>query len=163
MQSDPSLDRRTVLRAAGALVAVGGLAGCTDDAGGGGSDEPDYETVPDDEEPDYEGWLDSAETYDGTADYRGEEEVTVLVGTGSQGYSFSPAAIMVDPGTEVVWEWTGQGGGHNVEEEDGEYESPIESEEGHTFEHTFEEPEVSLYTCIPHDQQGMRGAVAVEE
>lgn len=161
MQSDPSLDRRSVLRAAGALVATAPIAGCTD-GGGGGSDEPDYETIPDDEEPDYGGWLDAAETYDGTADYRGEGEVTVMVGAGSRGYSFSPAAIMVDPGTTVVWEWTGQGGGHNVEEENGEYGSPIESEEGHTFEHAFEESGVSLYTCIPHDQQGMRGAVAVE-
>ncbi|MDL5360723.1 halocyanin domain-containing protein [Halalkalicoccus sp. NIPERK01] len=161
MRSDPPFDRRTVLRAAGALVAVGGLAGCTDDGSGG--DEPDYETVPDEEEPDYGGWLDAAETYDGTADFRGENEVTVAVGAGSRGYSFSPAAIMVDPGTTVVWEWTGNGGGHNVAEEDGVYESPIETEEGHTFEHAFEESGVSRYTCIPHDQQGMRGAVSVAE
>lgn len=161
MRSDPSFDRRTVLRAAGALVAVGGLAGCTD--GGNGGDESDYETVSDEEEPDYEGWLDAAESYDGTADFRGESEVTVMVGTGNRGYSFSPAAIMVDSSTTVVWEWTGNGGGHNVEEENDEYGSPIESEEGYTFEHTFEEPGISRYTCIPHDAQGMRGAVAVEE
>ncbi|MEM4781408.1 MAG: halocyanin domain-containing protein [Halalkalicoccus sp.] len=160
MHADSALGRRSVLRAAGVL-ALGALAGCTDDSGG--DDDADYETVPDDEEPDYDGWLDAAETYDGTADFRGESEVTVLVGTGSRGYSFSPAAIMVDSGTTVVWEWTGDGGGHNVEEENGAYESPIETEEGYTFEHTFEEPGIYRYTCIPHDAQGMRGAVAVEE
>lgn len=160
MQSDSLLDRRTLLRAAGAL-SIGALAGCTD--GGGGGEEADYETVSEEEEPDYDGWLDAAESYDGTADFRGEGEVTVMVGTGSRGYSFSPAAIMVDPNTTVTWEWTGAGGGHNVEEENGEYESPIETEEGHEFEHVFEESGISRYTCIPHDQQGMRGAVAVEE
>lgn len=161
MNSESPLGRRRVLRAAGTL-SLGALAGCTD-AGDGGGEEADYETVPEEEEPDYDGWLDAAEGHDGTADLRGEEEVVVMVGTGNQGYSFSPAAIMVDPSTTVIWEWTGDGGGHNVEEEDGEYESPIEAEEGYTFEHVFEEPGVSRYTCVPHDQQGMRGAVAVEE
>ncbi|ADJ15366.1 halocyanin domain-containing protein [Halalkalicoccus jeotgali] len=161
MQSDPLLDRRSVLRAAGTL-SVAALAGCTGQEEGG-DDGPDYETVPSEEEPDYGGWLDSARTYDGTADLRGESEVTVMVGTGSRGRSFSPAAIMVDPGTTVVWEWTGDGGGHNVAEENEAYESPIETEEGYTFEHAFEEPGVSRYTCIPHDAQGMRGAVAIAE
>jgi halocyanin-like protein len=161
MNSDSALGRRSVLRAVGAL-SLGALAGCTD-AGNGGVEEADYETIPDGEEPDYEGWLDAAESYDGTADFRGEDEVTVMVGTGSRGYSFSPAAIMIDPNTTVIWEWTGDGGGHNVEEENGEYESPIETDEGYTFEHAFEEPGISRYTCVPHDQQGMRGAVTVEE
>lgn len=161
MTRDPVPDRRTVLRTVG-LLSAGLLAGCTE-GDDGGSENADYETVPDEEEPDYGGWLDAAETYDGTADFRGENEVTVAVGAGSRGYSFSPAAIMVDPGTTVVWEWTGNGGGHNVAEEDGVYESPIETEEGHTFEHVFEESGVSRYTCIPHDQQGMRGAVSVAE
>jgi halocyanin-like protein len=160
MTPEPSLDRRGVLRTVGTL-SIAALAGCT--GGNGGDDGPDYETVPDEEEPDYGGWLDPASNYEGTADRRGQSEVTVEVGTGSRGQSFSPAAIMVDPGTTVVWEWTGDGGGHNVAEETGAYESPIETEEGFTFKHTFEEPGTSRYTCIPHDAQGMRGAVAVTE
>ncbi len=161
MTPEPSLDRRSVLQAAGAL-SMGVLAGCT--GANGDSDEPNYETVPDEEEPDYGGWLDSARTYDGTADFRGESEVTVRVGAGNRGYSFAPAAIMIDPGTTVIWEWTGAGGGHNVVEESGAFgDEQIVTEEGHTYEHAFEETGTYLYSCIPHDQQGMRGAVAVSE
>jgi halocyanin-like protein len=162
MRRDLSLDRRTVLRTTGALFAGGAVAaaGCTgtDDGGGG-----DYETVPDGEEPDYDGWLDPAGNYDGTADFRGEGEVEVAVGAGDQGLAFEPAAIMVDSGTTVVWEWTGAGGGHNVVEEDEAFgDDEVHVEEGHTYEHTFEESGVYRYVCTPHDAQGMRGAVAVE-
>ena len=153
-------DRRTVLRATGTLLTAA-LAGClgSDDEGGA-----DYETVPADEEPDYEGWLGATETYDGTADFRGESEVEVAVGAGSQGYAFEPAAIMIDPGTTVVWRWTGAGGGHNVVEEDEAFgDAEIAVEEDHTYKHTFEGPGVYRYVCTPHDARGMRGAVAVDE
>lgn len=162
MTRDLDLDRRTVLQAVGTLAASGALAGCT--RNGDGGEESDYETVPDEEEPDYNGWLDTTETYDGTADFRGESDVTVRVGAGSQGYSFSPAAIMIDPGTTVIWEWTGAGGGHNVVEENEAFgDREVVAEEGHTYEHTFEEPGTYRYVCVPHDQQGMRGAVTVAE
>ncbi len=161
MTPDHSYDRRSVLRAAGVL-SMGALAGCTGGNGGGGGGEPEYETVSEEEEPDYGGWFDATGNYAGTAEFRGESEVTVTVGAGRRGRSVSPAAIMVDPGTTVVWEWTGAGGGHNVVAENGTYESPIEVEEGYTFKRTFEESGTSLYTCIPHDAQGMRGAVAVD-
>lgn len=156
-------DRRTVLRATGAALVTGSLAGCTgvDDGGDGGSD---YETVPDEEEPDYDGWLDATGSYDGTADLRGESEVEVAVGAGDRGTAFEPAAIMIDAGTTVVWRWTGAGGGHNVIEENEAFGiGEIVAEEGYTYEHVFEDPGTYRYVCTPHDAQGMRGAVAVEE
>jgi halocyanin-like protein len=163
MQPDSGLGRRTVLRATGTLLATGVLAGCTDDDGDDG-DDTNYENVPEEEEPDYEGWLDAAEGYDGTADGRGESEVEVAVGAGGQGYAFDPPAILVEPGTTVVWRWTGNGGGHNVVEENEAFgDDEIHVDEGHTYEHTFEEPGTYRYVCTPHDAQGMRGAVAVEE
>ena len=59
--------------------------------------------------------------------------------------AFSPAAIQVDSGTTVTWEWTGEGGAHNVVHEDGEFESDLQEEDGATFEHTFEEEGNFLY------------------
>jgi len=112
----------------------------------------------------YNGWFDDADNFEGTVDYSGEETVNVTVGAGSDGLLFEPAAIQVDPGTTVVWEWTGEGGEHNVAEEDGVFESDQVADEGHTFEYTFEEDEtdaVYRYVCTPHEALGMVGAVAV--
>ena len=135
-----------------------------DDAEDEEDDEEDAEFVDDDEEPDYGEFMDDVPNYEGTYDFRGEESVEVAVGAGDDGLLFEPAAIMVDPGTEVVWEWTGEGGEHNVESEEGEeLESDLTDEEGFTYEHTFEEEgEVTLYVCTPHEAQGKKGAVAVD-
>ena len=113
----------------------------------------------------YDGWLDDVDNYDGTYDFRGEEEVHVTVGAGDDGLLFDPAAILIDEGTTVVWEWTGEGGQHNVEHVDGDaFESELTAEEGHTFEHTFddaEEGDTFNYVCAPHEAVEMKGAVAV--
>ena len=86
-------------------------------------DAEDVALLDDEEEPDYEGWFDETPNYEGTVDLRGEDEVVVVVGSGDDGFEFEPPAIMVDPGTTVVWEWTGEGGAHDVTHEDGEFES----------------------------------------
>ncbi|WP_435116493.1 halocyanin domain-containing protein [Halolamina sp. C58] len=114
-------------------------------------------------EPNYDGWFDGVSNYDETVDERGSSEVTVDVGVdnGGQPYGFGPAAVRVDPGTTVVWEWTGRGGSHNVVAEDGSFESDLSSEEGHTFSHTFEEEGVYRYVCTPHQSLGMKGAIVV--
>jgi halocyanin-like protein len=144
-----SMSRRGFFRAgaAGAAVAAGVAAGSGTAAA------------------QYDGWLDDVSNYDGTHDYRGQSEVTVSVGAGENGLLFGPAAILIDPGTTVVWEWTGQGGGHNVVEENGVFSSgePV-AEEGETFEYTFEDAgdgDVFRYVCEPHQSVGMKGAVAV--
>jgi halocyanin-like protein len=155
--------RRTVLRAVGGLVVSATLAGCLGGGNGDASGLDGVETVPEDEEPDYDGWLDDVPNYEGTADLRGESEVTVDVGTGNDGMRFTPPAILVDVGTEVVWEWTGQGGQHNVVDSDGAFESELVADGGHTFAHTFDEPGTYRYLCTPHQAQAMKGAVAVEE
>jgi halocyanin-like protein len=162
-------DRRTVLQAAGATAFAGFLAGCTDDGDDGGQetdgeDGSNGEFVDDEEEPDYGEFVDDIPNYEGTLDLRGEDEVAVAVGAGDNGLQFEPPAIMVDPGTEVVWEWTGEGGEHNVVSESGEeFESDLTDEEGFTFEHTFEdEGQVTEYVCTPHEAQGKKGVVAVD-
>lgn len=115
-----------------------------------------------DEEPDWGEFVEDAPNFDETEDLRGEEEVEVTVGAGD-GLQFEPAAIWVDPGTNVVWEWTGDGGAHNVATNEGEeFESETTDEGGFVFEHTFEEEDqINEYECTPHTAQDMHGGVAV--
>ena len=88
---------------------------------------------------------------------------TVEVGAGS-GTSFAPEEVTIAPGDTVVWEWTGEGGAHNVVAEDGAFNSGSPEEgSGITFEHTFQETGEFSYYCEPHEAVGMVGTVIVQE
>ncbi|MFB6173831.1 MAG: halocyanin domain-containing protein [Halobacteriales archaeon] len=111
------------------------------------------------------GWLSNTSNYDGVADKTGQSEVTITVGAEANGgaFGFAPAAVHVDKGTTVVWEWNGKGGAHNVAGAEGAGFSsgaPV-AEAGTTFEHTFEESGTYKYQCDPHASLGMKGVVAV--
>lgn len=145
MRNTHRVDRRQVIRAIGGTAVAVSLAGCAGDDGSGGGDDTggDEEPAPSDDGP-----------------------VTVEVGAGN-GLAFAPDAVEIPVGTTVIWEWTGEGGGHNVVATDGEFasheDSEVESEAGYTFEHTFEEPGSYDYECIPHVGNGMVGTVTVVE
>jgi len=142
--------RRTLLSSASGAAAAGAVAGAS--TPGLAQERP------------YGGYLGDTSNFGGTTvDMTGRSEVTVSVGAeGNDGvFAFSPPAIRVDPGTTVVWEWTGQGGSHNVVDEDGAFESELASEEGATFEQTFEDAGLARYYCSPHRGLGMKGVVAV--
>jgi len=114
----------------------------------------------------YGEWMSDVSNYEATVDYTGQESVTVAVGVGENGVLFDPPAILVDPGTTVTWEWTGEGVPHNVVHEpagDGDpaFESELMEETGATFEYTFEEETTFRYYCSPHRALGMKGVVAV--
>ncbi|GAB3698124.1 halocyanin domain-containing protein [Halorubrum pallidum] len=183
-----TLDRRTFVRTTAALGAITALAGCSggsgddgsgdgDDGDGGSSDGDDGDGGSSDggssdggsdggseylsEEPGYDGWFDGVSNYEATVDRTDADEVTVAVGA-ADGLSFGPAAVAISSGTTVVWEWTGQGGDHNVAADSGNFESETVGEEGHTFEHTFEESGIHEYVCTPHEAVGMKGAIYVE-
>lgn len=175
--SNTNVDRRTFMYAAGVTGATL-LAGCSSSDGGGTSDDGTDDTAGDadgaaedaggnderpvlDTEPDYDGWLEGANNYDETVDWTGRDAVTVAVGYES--LAFDPAAIAISPGTTVTWEWTGEGGDHNVVSEgDGPLESELVNDEGHTYEYTFEESGTYPYQCDPHSTAGMKGAVYVD-
>lgn len=112
---------------------------------------------------DYQGWFGDVSNFDGTVDRTGESSVTVEVGVegNTSFFAFGPPAVRVDPGTEIVWEWTGRGGAHNVVDLDGAYESELSSEEGFTYSRTFDSPGISRYYCGPHRSFGMKGAIVV--
>ncbi|WP_276257402.1 halocyanin domain-containing protein [Haloglomus litoreum] len=165
--------RRRVLATTGAALAAG-LAGCTGDGGDGGGDggsdggdgggggggtsldvSSDARTRVDDfltAEP-------ATSNYDGTI--AGGSTVDVGV-EGNQGnYAFGPAAIAVETGTTVNWEWTGMGNQHNVVAT-GDSDFELDSGDPQTedsYEFTFEEAGVALYECVPHKSLGMKGAV----
>ena len=146
-----ALDRRTVLKMAIAGAAIPTLAGCS-----GSGNEGDGQ--------DLDEWFSDVENYDRVVDKTGSDEVTVAVGAAGNGggFAFAPPAIRIDSGTTVVWEWTGDGGAHNVAAKDGSFGSGISSESGHTFEHAFEESGTYQYVCEPHERMEMKGAVVVE-
>ncbi|WP_255198392.1 halocyanin domain-containing protein [Halorarius litoreus] len=146
----PTVGRRRFLQTA-TLLAVGGAAASS--VGSAAAQE----------EVDLTDWFANVSNADGVVDERGTPRVTVQVGAEGNGggFAFEPAAVRVDPGTTVVWEWTGEGGAHNVADEDGAFESDLVGEAGHTFSHAFDAAGVSLYACTPHKAMGMKGAVIV--
>jgi halocyanin-like protein len=160
MSKHVPLTRRQALRL-GVVVGTASIAGCTgsnDSGGGGGSDGDETETPAD---TSYDGWLSNVSNYDGSpTDRTGQSTVDVVVGAGN-GLLFDPPAVQVSPGTTVVWEWTGNGGQHNVQAESGAFESKLFSAAGSTFEWTFDERGVVPYLCLPHQSVGMKGVVDV--
>lgn len=170
------MDRRRYLWTLAATLTVGAAAGCS---GGGGSDTETTvtteaattarETLRPRETVTTGGpfgaWFADTDNYDGPVDLTGQATVTVAVGAGgnSGNLAYEPAAVVVDPQTTVVWEWTGNGGQHNVVHREGAFESALTDEAGHTYRSQFRTPGTRLYFCVPHRSLGMRGAVVVEE
>jgi halocyanin-like protein len=157
------MHRRDFLRTAGgaaggaATVSAGaGTAAASESGGGGGGGGT---------RPDLGGYLDGVSNFNGTVvDKTGQDEVTVEVGVdnGGQPYGFGPPAVHIDKGTTVKFEWTGEGGGHNVVAENGAFDSgsPV-SQAGVNFEHAFEQGGVFNYYCSPHKSLGMKGSIVV--
>jgi halocyanin-like protein len=119
--------------------------------------------------PEVQEYLAGVSNASSVTDHTGQEQVTVQVGAEGNGgaFAFSPPALRIDAGTTVTWEWTGEGGAHNVVADGETLESTFESgavvaEAGHTFEQTFDSSGVVLYYCAPHRTLGMRGAIIVE-
>ena len=144
------MSRRSFLRTAAGATAAGAAA--TGAAGTAAA------------QPGFDGWMDDVGNYSEVTDATGQSEVTVEVGAQGNGgaFAFGPPAVQVDPGTTIVWEWTGEGGQHNVQSEEGaDFESELSAEAGFTFEQTFEEEGVIKYFCQPHLSLGMKGVVVV--
>jgi halocyanin-like protein len=146
-----ALGRRGFLRAGVGTAVAAGIAG----AGGTAAAQA------------YGGWLSDTSNYEATQDFTGTEAVSVAVGAGENGQLFAPPAILVDPGTTVTWEWTGEGSGHTVSHEPSaeDAEPAFESDEkeaaGETFQYTFDAEGTFRYFCEPHRSVGMKGVVAV--
>jgi len=155
------MTRRSLLRRAGGAATAGAVGA---GAVGAASAQSDL----------YGGYLSDTGNFDGTtADATGMDEITVSVGAGNQGLLFDPAAVVVDPGTTVLFEWTGNGGAHNVYNDD-ELSRVDErlfdsgetvNDSGVLYDFTFEDANTGThpYACSPHRSLGMRGVIAVGE
>ncbi|EMA61964.1 halocyanin domain-containing protein [Halorubrum lipolyticum] len=155
--STDDVSRRTFIRTAGGAAGVAGATAATAGTAAAQEEQPV--------------WPSGAEGNGGEyQDARGESEVTVEVGAGDQGLAFNPTLLWVDTGTTVTFEWTGNGGAHNVQTvEDGgpaalDSGDPI-GEEGETYEYETSEDDVGIthYHCVPHTTTGMHGGLAVGE
>lgn len=94
---------------------------------------------------------------------------TVAVGPGGETV-FEPETVYVTPGTTVTWEW--ESDFHNIVVENqpsGANWGGTEGGQGttyntgHTYEFTFDTMGTYDYVCWPHRNQGMVGAVVVNE
>ncbi|MDL5363128.1 halocyanin domain-containing protein [Halalkalicoccus sp. NIPERK01] len=114
-------------------------------------------------ESDLSTWFANTDNATEIVDWRGQSRVEVTVGaTGNGGaLAFEPAAIRVDPGTTVVWTWSGQGGVHNVVAKDGSFESEYYAEAAESFEFAPDAEGVIRYACAPHESTGMKGVLVV--
>ena len=146
MTDDANYDRRSMLKASGATLALGSLAGCIGGVSGGigGS---------------------SGETTANDSPRSGE--TVVEVGPGGS-LTFEPAELEVRPGTTVRWVWKSDT--HNVVPEsqpDGANWQGTDGgdsrvyDDGHEYSHTFETLGTYEYSCTPHEAAGMTGEVVV--
>jgi halocyanin-like protein len=166
MTHDNTLDRRRFLVATASATLLAGCSASGDDddgsggdggdgGDGGGNSGGDAPAAVDD-------FLSGANNYDGVVDETGADEVTVTVGLGGNN-EFDPAAVRVDEGTTVVWEWDSDN--HNVVADDAptDWSGHDDFEnDGFSYDLTFDEAGEYLYVCTPHESVGMKGAVVVE-
>lgn len=105
----------------------------------------------------------------GTASAQESGGTTVAVGPGGDTV-FEPETVYVTPGTTVTWEW--ESDFHNIVVQEQPSEANWEGtaggkgttyNTGHTYDFTFETMGTYDYVCWPHRNQGMFGAVVVNE
>ena len=168
------MNRRTFIKASSTVTTVGvtSLAGCADDGGGDGGNggqEPAEDTP--EETPE--------ETDTGTPEGDGGgdgDQNTVAMETEGDDYYFDPIGLFVKSGTTVTFriesgshsstayqEGNGPAEVTRIPEDAEAWDSGTLSEQGATFEHTFETAGTYDYFCIPHKSLGMVGRIVVDE
>lgn len=97
----------------------------------------------------------------------------------AEGQRFEPQSLTVAPGTTVTFtndsaeahtvtayegapEYFSSGGFGTEEQARDNLADAMIGQDG-TYEFTFDEPGTYEYFCIPHEQQGMKGTIVVEE
>ncbi|QKY22082.1 halocyanin (plasmid) [Halolamina sp. CBA1230] len=158
------MERRKVLKTAGFAATAGltGLAGCSSPSSETESPSNDGTETPSDEGTD--------------SSANGGTTTTVEMHTENGEYYFDPIGLFVESGTTVTFE--NASGSHSataydesidsasttrIPEGASVFDSGILSEEGATFEHTFETTGTYDYFCTPHKSLGMVGRIVVGE
>ncbi|AXG07155.1 hypothetical protein DU500_12380 [Haloplanus rubicundus] len=169
------LTRRRLLEGTAGLAVVG-LAGCTGAPIGSGQQTAGDNHTEDGESggDDQPGHGQEEHGHDTVNESKASREVAVNTGRtgGSTEYHFAPHVTWVEVGGTVTWRL--ESGTHTatayhpdndqprlVPEGTDAWNSGTMSEEGETFEHTFETEGVYHYLCTPHEQFGMIATVIV--
>jgi plastocyanin len=118
-------------------------------------------------ELDVEPWMVGANGFDRLVDRRGTDEVTVEVGAGSDGRALDPAAVVVDRGTTITWDWVEGSGSHYIVDRL-RTAAPPESVPDprpapYSESETLDMVGMTRYACYAHHEEGMIGAVVVAE
>lgn len=170
------MNRRRYVRTIGAVVVgAGTLAGCLNapqEEEEEGTPTPTPTDTPE-RTPTQDGTpTNGTETTDGADD--GTSTVAMI--TDGNEYYFDPIGLFVEQGATVTW--TNESGAHSstayqdgngsaettrIPEDAVAWDSGTLSEEGATFEHTFETTGTFDYFCIPHKMLGMIGRIVVSE
>ena len=176
--SDQRFTRRDLL-AGTAGLAVAGLAGCSSAPGESGQQQSGSSSSSEGGESggdDHAGHGDEAHGHDTVSEPKASREVVVNTARteDSTEYHFNPHVTWIEPGGTVTWRL--ESGTHTatayhpgndqprlVPEGTEAWDSGTLSEEGETFEHTFETEGVYHYYCTPHESLGMIGSVIVGE
>lgn len=161
---DDSRTRRRFITGVGVAVTIG-LAGCAGaPASGQDSEDQNGNTTE--------------STGDGHTDAHGSSldspsaSATVSMETNDDSSHFEPHVVWVEQGGTVTWEvgsgshtTTAYAEGNDVPQRIPDsanaWDSGTLSEQGKTFEHTFETVGVYDYFCVPHEATGMLGTVIV--
>ncbi|MDG5777982.1 plastocyanin/azurin family copper-binding protein [Haloarculaceae archaeon H-GB2-1] len=187
MRNESLFTRRKMLQATGSSLLVG-LAGCSSSQTNGGSTAAaDTHTEQHTEESSETGDHDEEGSHsDSEGDHGGDshghdeaisaptETAEVKMLTQDGGYHFDPHVVRVKPGGTVSWVLAS--GSHTttayhpdndqpqlVPDGAATWDSDTLSNQGESFEHTFETEGVYHYYCSPHESVGMIGSVIVGE
>lgn len=130
--------------------------------------DPDYVT----EDPEInkrdsiDTFLENVDNYGGTiVDATNNNTTDIIVGGERDSVDrlvFDPPAVEVSFGTEVRWEWTSSNKEHQVKHAGYRFESES-TDQKHTYAATFEREGLHLYHCAHHEDDGMRGALIVND
>lgn len=166
--------RRGLLAVSGTIL---GLSGCLGYQGGsGGTPAPSQTPTPEHGAGDQheEGSHEGGEHQAGELAHEPAEnaEVAMVTTEDGSGYHFEPHVVWVRPGGTVSW--TLESGTHSatayhpdndrplrMPDEATAWDSGLLTEQGASFDHTFEIEGVYDYYCIPHEALGMVGSVLV--
>ncbi|MFC7041540.1 cupredoxin domain-containing protein [Halonotius sp. GCM10025705] len=165
--TDPRLTRRRLLEGTTG-VAIAGLAGCA-----GAPDASDQQQAEGDDQP---GHGEEEHGHDQASEPTPSAEVAVNTARseGSTEFHFAPHVTWIEAGGTVTWRL--ESGTHTatayhpgndqprlVPEGTDAWDTGTMSEQGETFEHTFDTEGVYHYLCEPHEQFGMLATVVVGE
>lgn len=170
--------RRTVLGMTTGAIATG-LAGCLtgndqrENSSSRNEDADDHGDEEDGHDDSNDADAHSHGSHDAELDGPAAEAEVAMTTTES-GDHFEPHVVWVETGGTVTW--TNESGGHSttayhpendepqlVPDEAAAWDSGVLSDEGATFDHTFETEGVYHYYCTPHETAGMIGSVIVGE